>query len=98
MLPPVDRGVVADAARPRTVVHPHLLDAEVVALSDRRLGNIRSGGDHDGVDAPGNLTDGVVAVVALNRFGVGVDGVHLVAAIAEALVDDVGPVTGGLPG
>jgi hypothetical protein len=40
----------------------------------------------------------VVAAIALDLIGVRVDGEDLIAALPEALVDDVAPVVPRLPG
>src|SRR3954463_16223165 len=66
------------AAGARATVHPHLFDAELVALAHGAFGVVGRGGDHDGVDASRDALQVVVAVSALDLIGIGVDREHLI--------------------
>src|SRR6185436_19073298 len=54
--------------------------------------------DDDGLDAAGDRGEVAVARVALDLIGVGIDGEHLVAAVAQPLVDDVAAVAARIAG
>jgi hypothetical protein len=79
------------------VVHPDVLDAELGALAHRLLGALGPRSDHDRLDAARDRTQVVVRAVALDLACVGVDREHLVAALAQTLVDGVAAVALGLP-
>src|SRR6266508_849820 len=66
VLTAIHRGVIADAAFTEGTVHPGVLDAELGALAHRPLGRLRLGGDHDRVDAAGDVAQVVVAPVAFD--------------------------------
>ena len=57
------------------------------------LGRLWPCPDDDAVDPTGDRAQVVVTGVAFDLVGVRVHGEHLVAALAQALVDDVAPVT-----
>src|SRR5262245_28728198 len=88
----IDGGGVADAPIPERAVHPHLVDAERLALADRGLGPVGPRGDDDRVDAAGDVVQRGIAPVALDLLRVGIDGEDLVAAVPQPLVDDVAAV------
>jgi hypothetical protein len=75
-----------------------VLDPEFGALAHRLLGDLRPRSDHDRLDASGYRTQVVIAAVAFDLVRVRVDGEDLVAALAQAPVHDVAPVTLRLSG
>ena len=93
----VGGGGVGDAAGAGAAVHPDVLDAELGALAHRLLGDLGPCSDHDGLDAARDRPQVVVGRVALDLVCVGVDREHVVAALAQTLVDGVAAVVLRLP-
>src|SRR5665809_59912 len=97
VLAPEARRRLGHAAHAERAVHPHVLDPEFVTLLHRSVGVGRARPDHDRVDAAGDGLEVVVTGVTLDLVRVGVDREHLVATVAQALVDDVASVGPGIP-
>src|SRR5215218_7090934 len=81
-----------DAAWAGTAMHPDVLDAEFGALVHGVLGEFGPGADDHRLDPAGDGLQVLVAGVALDGVGVGVDRKDLIAVIAQPLVDDVAAV------
>jgi hypothetical protein len=90
--PAVLRGGLGDAARARAHDASTRADSELGAFAHRLLGDLRPRPDHDRLDAAGDRAEVVIREITLHRLRVGIDGEHLVAAIPQALVDDIAPV------
>src|SRR5262249_15995064 len=90
-------GGIGDAAGAGAAVQPDGLDLERGAFTHRLLGDFRPGSDHDGLDAARDRPQVVVGDVAFDLVRVGVDREHLVAALAQTLVDGVAAVVLRLP-
>jgi hypothetical protein len=69
-----------------------VLDPQLNAFAHRLVGDLRPRADHDRLDAAGNRAEIVVGTIAIDLAGVRIHREHLVAALAQALVDDVAPV------
>jgi hypothetical protein len=69
-----------------------VLDPEFGALTHCLVGDLRPCADHDRVNTTGDRAKIVVCAIALHRVRVRVDGKDLVAALPQALVDDVAAV------
>src|SRR4051812_19989074 len=73
MLTAVGSGRGVDAAFAVGAMHPHVLDAELRALSHRALSLLGRGRDDDGLDTSGDAPQVVIAAGALDLLGVRVD-------------------------
>src|SRR5689334_19920165 len=71
----------ADAALAVASMHPHVLDAELGALSHRAVCLVWRSGDHDGVHSSRNAPQIAVTMNALNLVRVGVDREYLVTTV-----------------
>ena len=70
-------------------MHPDVPDPEIGALAHRLVGDVRPLTDHDGVNAAGDRVEIVVCAIPLYFFGVRIDREHVIAAVAQPLVDGI---------
>src|SRR5579859_5180491 len=92
MLTPVRRGRGVDAALAVGSMHPHVLDAELDALSHRALRLVGRRGDDDGIHSSRDATQIVITAGTLNLVCIWVDREHLVTPIPQTLEHGIGSV------
>src|SRR5512141_1976169 len=97
VLAAVADGLVRHAPTARAAVHPDAGDPQLAALARDGRSRLGRGPDDHGVHAARDRAEVVIAGVALDFVGVGVDREDLVPAVAEPLVDDVRAMAGGCP-
>jgi hypothetical protein len=77
-------------------MHPYVLDAQVGTLVHGLVGSGRLRPNHDSLDTAGDGAEVGVARIALDFIGIRIHRKDLIAAVTQALVDDVAAVTAGM--